>query len=66
MSFIEVDAMSTPIKDGDFVLKKSSAEENFSAIMAGHRQMLTNYIKLWQQVWTLSIRLRFPWVAVVA
>jgi len=29
----EVDAMSTPIKVGDLVLNKSSAEESFSASM---------------------------------
>ena len=34
ISLIEVEAISTPISDGDFVLKKSSAEESFSATMA--------------------------------
>ena len=42
--------MSTPISDGAFVLKTSSAEVSFSAIMAVSAQMLTIYIKLWQQV----------------
>jgi len=50
INLIEVDAISTPISDGDFVLKKSATDENFSAIMAGQGQMLTNYFKLWQQV----------------
>jgi hypothetical protein len=31
---IEVELMSTPISAGDFVVKKSSAEPSFSAIMA--------------------------------
>ena len=42
--------MSTPIRLGAFVLKKSSVEESFSASMATLGPMLRIYIKLWQQV----------------
>ena len=50
ISLIEVEAISTPISDGDFVLKMSRALPNFSESMTHPGKVLTNYIKLWQQV----------------
>ena len=50
MSLIEVEAISTPISDGDLVLKTSSALPNFSESMRHPGKVLTNYFKLWQQV----------------
>ena len=44
-------AMSTPISDGDFVLKKSrTRNEVFRQAWRSSGAMLTIYIKLWQQV----------------
>src|SRR5438874_2717273 len=60
-SLTDVDEMSIPTRDGALVLKMSSADERVSATIRGAVQMLTIYIKLWQQVQLLSIC--FPFLA---